>query len=144
MFFALADTFTAACFAVLAFAFLIPNPDEDSAKTSPGANASGSGSGTQGLQGIANRLAYLYSLASHRQSHLRRLVWSVCDAVNEDGAATTLGRNPPSHSNGRRLHYCARKVGTIHYTPTGGCGQCDGVCGPENGCQCRACYKLDH
>ena len=132
---------------MLAFAFLIPNPDEDSAKTSPNANANGgSSNGTLGLQRMLTA-PFSFVCLFQLLTHCHYLLFGVrffMRAVNEDGAAATLGRNPPSHSNGRRLHYCGRAVGTVNYEPAGGCGKCDGVCGPENGCQCRACYKLDN
>jgi len=37
--------------------------------------------------------------------------------------------------------YCGRRVGQEGYLNP--CSDCDGRCGPTNGCQCRACYALD-
>ena len=45
-----------------------------------------------------------------------------------------------SCNQGNTLHYCGR-VG-IPYA--NGCGECDGTCGPDSGCQCEDCYVLDY
>jgi hypothetical protein len=49
-------------------------------------------------------------------------------AVNRDGA--------PVHRGQGGRYYCGRRG---LYT----CGQCDGQCGPTNGCNCPACAALD-
>jgi hypothetical protein len=42
------------------------------------------------------------------------------------------------HSN---RHYCGKRVGQSGYHSP--CGNCDGRCGPNSGCQCKACFALD-
>jgi hypothetical protein len=44
--------------------------------------------------------------------------------------------------SGAVLFYCGRNVGQGGYANS--CGKCDGHCGPVDGCQCRACFVLDH
>jgi hypothetical protein len=38
-------------------------------------------------------------------------------------------------------YYCGRRVGQTGYANA--CGNCDGKCGPGNGCQCSACFALN-
>jgi thiol-disulfide isomerase/thioredoxin len=46
-----------------------------------------------------------------------------------------------AHSGGKKMHYCGRAVGQSGYHDP--CGDCDGRCGPTNGCQCKACAVMD-
>ncbi|KAJ4461260.1 hypothetical protein PAPYR_2294 [Paratrimastix pyriformis] len=48
--------------------------------------------------------------------------------INRDGALCRVGAQ--GH------HYCAMPV--LH------CGCCNGNCGPDSGCNCAACYEIDH
>ena len=46
------------------------------------------------------------------------------------------------HTAGYKF-YCGRHVGRHNYFPfLNGC-DCNGYCGPDNGCQCRSCFELD-
>ena len=53
---------------------------------------------------------------------------------NAEGRAARLGRDGVHY-------YCGAKVGPAGYW--NGCTTCDGVCGPGNGCNCKACFQLD-
>ena len=73
-------------------------------------------------------------------STLREFFNSECATENSDGVKCI-----PSYDNYHTLearHYCGRYVGQSGYHQTG-CSSCDGVCGPNNGCQCVACYGVD-
>lgn len=48
----------------------------------------------------------------------------------------------PANSLLRYKFYCGLMVGRENYENQQ-CRSCDGRCGPDNGCQCRACYQLD-
>eukprot|EP00808_Paulinella_micropora_P007329 g80892.t1 len=61
------------------------------------------------------------------------------EPVNGDGAPTRLSLD--SYHTQRQLHYCGRHVGQSGYANA--CGRCDGRCGPNNGCQCKACHAMD-
>ena len=61
--------------------------------------------------------------------------------VNEDGIRTVLSLDRV-HARQMR-HYCGRAVGSRGYF-NGLCRTCDGTCGPSNGCQCIACFRLDN
>lgn len=73
--------------------------------------------------------------ACHRLSFGERL--------NADGVIAVPRQNPKHHSNGAVLHYCGRKAGE-HSGYANACGKCDGTCGPEDGCQCKGCWAIDH
>ena len=57
---------------------------------------------------------------------------------NKDGALIFTSLDT-SHSK-KILIYCGRNVGEEGYKNY--CGDCDGRCGPNNGCQCLACFDL--
>lgn len=59
--------------------------------------------------------------------------------MNSDGFAVALGRgsiggdlNKPA----TEIYYCGRKLGQCR------CGECDGRCGPSDGCPCHSCKRL--
>jgi len=58
--------------------------------------------------------------------------------VNSDGAPVHSGFD--WHTRMERS-YCGRRVGQQGYKFA--CGSCDGRCGPNSGCQCRACFAFD-
>jgi len=60
-------------------------------------------------------------------------------SVNSDGAPVHSSFDA-SHTHMTRT-YCGRTVGQEGYQAA--CGNCDGRCGPTNGCQCRSCYAFD-
>ena len=78
------------------------------------------------------------------------LQWLDClgegEEINADGARSRLSYSG-GHSGKAQLHYCGRDVGEdAYYRPHGDCASpfCVGICGPKRGCQCRACYSIDH
>jgi hypothetical protein len=59
--------------------------------------------------------------------------------VNSDGAPVCISFDN-AHSKTRKV-YCGRKVGQEGYLKQ--CSQCDGRCGPTNGCQCKSCIDYE-
>lgn len=59
---------------------------------------------------------------------------------NFDGVVVHRSRRAMHGEAGVR-HYCGRHVGSNGYRVP--CGSCDGRCGPNSGCQCKACAALD-
>lgn len=70
---------------------------------------------------------------------LRRFMKSNSKATNRDNARVSKSLDT-YHSSSLR-HYCGRLVENENYCNP--CGLCDGRCGPDNGCQCKACDELD-
>ncbi len=72
-----------------------------------------------------------------------QLLGSLKFLPNRDGANVLLSYNIADHGDhGQRyVFYCGRQVGQEGYHQP--CVDCDGRCGPNNGCQCEACYQLD-
>jgi hypothetical protein len=60
-------------------------------------------------------------------------------ARNDDGVQC-MPTFDDLHTNGVRM-YCGRFVDQHGYENA--CGKCDGKCGPEGGCQCKSCARLN-
>jgi hypothetical protein len=67
-------------------------------------------------------------------SKLNKSTTENCDGIKTIPALDGI------HTHSMR-HYCGRTVGRDGYAAP--CMECSGRCGPSEGCQCRACFKLD-
>eukprot|EP01031_Cornospumella_fuschlensis_P034715 gene34715-42036_t len=73
----------------------------------------------------------------------RRMRFKPDGCRNAEGAVVHVSNNTSPHGEfaDEYLFYCGRHVGRRGYPSP--CSRCDGKCGPDNGCQCTACFALE-
>ena len=61
--------------------------------------------------------------------------------ANDEGISSFPSFNNALTHGQSVTYYCGRNVGQSGYSRSS-CRDCDGYCGPDNGCQCKACARI--